>query len=353
MKKKLLCRPLRSALRVMICVGLLHGLLHLGPASAQGSGAADLPTITSFEITHTSTDNQGQRKSWIEISWHTEGADRVRLYKDGKELKGRAQLSDGAIGWPVSSNRGFKLQLQSPARFELVAKNEQGEVSRAVDVEAQSEEGTPATGGPEIVEFRVEPEEVASGDPVRFYWQTRNAYRVELHDEHGVMESRIVLPKGNFGWPLSMDGAVSESPTESTTYRLVAVGKAGSVSESAQVRVAGGGCHVQVTISGRYAKYTDGVGVFRAGPRGPGEFLFDNAVSTVRDHRVSRDRSSPQVFQKASFTAPPGEYFLVPRGGGQDNLGPFSVLYRPGRSRITCTAGGTERLSFTADQAEY
>ena len=352
MKKKLLCRPLRASLRVMICVGLLHGLLHLGPASAQGSDAADLPTITSFEITHTSTDDQGQRKSWIEISWHTEGADRVRLYKDGREIRGRNQLSDGTIGWPVSVDRGFRLQLRSPARFELVAENEQGEVSRAVDVEAESGEA-PVPRGPEIVEFRVEPQKVTSGDPVRFYWQTRNAYRVELHDDHGAMESRIVLPKGNFGWPLSMDGAVSESPSESTTYKLVAVGKTGSVSESAEVKVAGGVCQVQVTISGRYARYTDGVGVFRAGPRGPGEFLFDNAVSTVRDHRGSRDRNSPQVFQKASFTAPPGEYFLVPRGGGQDNLGPFSALYRPGRSRISCTAGSTERLSFTSDQAEY
>ena len=352
MKKRHARRALPVSMGALICVGLLQGLLP-GLVSAQSSDGAHPPTITSFEITHISTDNEGVKKSWLEISWHTEDADRVRLYKDGRELRGRSRLADGTVGWPVSMDRGFKVQHKSSALFKLVAENEQGEVSRTVAVEAQDAVKPPIADGPEILEFRLEPQSIAPGDAVRFYWQTRGAYRVQLHDDQGEIESRIVLPKGDFGWPLSMDGSVSESPSESTTYKLVAIGKAGSVSESFQVEVAGGECHVQVTISGKYGKYTDGIGVYRAGPRGPGEFLFDKAVSTVRDRRTSRDPSSPQELQRASFTAPPGEYFLIPRGGGQDNVGPFSVLYRPGRSRITCISGSSERFSFTSDQAEY
>ncbi|MHC4854697.1 MAG: hypothetical protein ACYTF5_22065, partial [Planctomycetota bacterium] len=59
----------------------------LAPAPGLAADAAP-PTITSFTITPITAGEKGAEGNWFEIGWTTEGADRVRLYKNGQELPG-------------------------------------------------------------------------------------------------------------------------------------------------------------------------------------------------------------------------------------------------------------------------
>ena len=322
------------------------GLVFAGLAAADGSR----PRIRSFRVTPVTEGDQGAAGNWVELSWVTEGADSVRLYKDDREMKGRVQLS---------MKSGLRTRLTKPAVFKLVAENAEGQVSKAV-------EAGPAAGpgdGPRILSFEAEPRTLTPGQTVRFHWQIENAGQVQLLDDRGPLESRIELPSGKLGWPLSMNGALQESPEKTTTYTLLAASKTGKTSKSLEVTVTTATettddgpkdgeptCRVTVSIHGKYGHATDAVGVFRARGSGLGDFLFERPVTTVRDHRK---KPEPAAYQRSIITLPPGEYMLVPSGGGSDSFGSFGVIYKPGRSRFSCENGNSGRVSIRADHAEY
>ncbi len=333
-------------------------------APAQDSGDASLPVIVSFEINPTTSDSKSLGKAWIEFSWETKNADRVRLYKDGRELKGRTQLADGEIGWPLSMDGALRSQHKGPAAYELVAENSVGKASKIVEVgrpgEGRPGKGTPGKGTPgtkpppaparpQILSFRASPATVKSGDTVRFYWQVKGAKRVRLYDDFGEIESRIVLADGTLGWPLEMKGALMESPTRTATYKLVATNRVGTVSKSLRVLVRGRSCPVSVEITGRYSRHTDGVGVFQPAAGGSKKQVLDSPVKLVRDHRSGRTIT----YKTASFKLLPGRYTLGPYGSGRDDHGSFAVLYRPTFSSFTCRDGNAGKFSFLGDQAEY
>ncbi len=348
MNKRDLC-PSRSAGIVFL---LTAGLLLGGPVAAD-DGAP--PTITAFSVTAVTEGEKGAEGNWVEFSWKTEAADRVRLFKDGKEMRGRHQLPSGEIGWPLSMDGGLKSRLKRPAVFELVASNSVGQVSKIGEAEAAARPQTPA-GGPQILSFEATPRTIQPGDAVRFSWQIEGAGLVRLYDDQGEIESRIELPTGKLGWPLSMPGALQEFPDRSTTYKLEALSKTGRTSKSlevtverAEVPVAEGDCTVTAAFSGKYGKFTDAVGVFRAQAGGLGDFLFKSSMTTTRDHRTKGVTTS----RRSSIKVPPGEYFLVPSGGGEDDAGPFAVIYQPRRTGFTCRDGNSRRISFKADFAEY
>lgn len=211
-------------------------------------GTPPTPRIISFELTPTTEENYGG--DWIEISWKTDRADRVRLYEDGREIEGRFQLSNGEYGWPLSLERGFKTQYDRNSIYKLVATNNHGKASKTLDV--------------------------------------------KMVDE--------------------------------------------------------GNCRVTVSITGQHAQFTDAVGVLQIEPGRPDKFLFKSPVSTVRDHRENKD---PAPYKRSIITLPPGEYFLVPTGGGKGKRGYFGVIYKPRRSRFTCRDGNSGRISFRSDYTEY
>lgn len=167
--------------------------------TAQNQDKSSLPPINSFTATHKTTDEiNGKKTNWIEFSWETEGADNVRLYREGVEIKSRTQLSNGEMGWPLSIVKGFSSQHKKPAIYELVAENDVGKVSEILDIKMEEKTTTPISMQSEILDFRVEPQNIKSGDQVSFYWQVNNAYKVRLYDSFGEIKSRIKLPKGNY-----------------------------------------------------------------------------------------------------------------------------------------------------------
>jgi hypothetical protein len=80
---------------------------------------------------------------------------------------------------------------------------------------------------PQIVSFRVSPEKVRAGDSIKFYWEIKYAENVKLYAGHHELEPRIQFANGEFGWPLSMPGALQMTENKSTTYKLVAGSRGG------------------------------------------------------------------------------------------------------------------------------
>jgi len=348
MKKINLCHLNSVRIGVVLFVGV--GLFLSKATFAQGSGKTSLPTITSFVITPTTTTVKGVLRDWNEFSWKTANADRVRLYKDGKELKGRDQLSNGEFGWPLSLKGGLKIQRKRPALYKLVAENSNGKASKTLGVKLKGNGSPTAPVLPEILAFKITPQTGRPGDVVQFYWQTKGAQQVRLFDDVGEIMSRIELTNGRYGWPLAMNNEMQESLNKSTTYKLVATSKAGSVSKSFKVTVVEKSCPVIVSITGKYGKHTDAVGVFQVKSGSTDKFLFKRPVNTVRDHRKGKNTTP---YQKSNITLPPGKYSLVPTGGGKDKNGYFGVLYKPGKSKFICRNGNSGNISFKSDYAEY
>jgi len=322
-------------------------LFSSGVLFAQDSKSS-LPGIQSFAAFPTVKTVDGVDQHWNEIHWKTTGAERVILYKNGKEIKGRSQLANGEIGWPLSMEGGLRFKGNNPAQYKLVAENSVGVVSEKLDTKLLHEEST-VSGLPEILNFNVELQTRSSGDIASFYWQTKGAHQLRLYDDVGEIESRIELSNGTYGWPLAMNGEMKETLNKSTTYKIEATNQAGSVSKSFEVNVVDKSCTVVVSITGTYSKSTDAVGVLQVISGSPDTFLYKSPVSTVRDHRNGKNAQ----YQKASLTLSPGEYHLVPVGGGTDKHGDFGVIYKPGKAKFICDGGNSGKVSFISDFAEY
>lgn len=314
------------------------------------SGNTSEPTIISFTVIPKTTVKDGVETQWNEFTWKTEEAERVKLYRDDIEMKGRSQLPNGDIGWPVSMKGGLKLKAKSGAVYKLVALNRQGEVSKAVETKILDNVTSTAVALPEIVVFNIKKTKDSSGDWATFYWKTKGAYKVQLFDDYGALESGIVLDKGNYGWPLQMDGAVQESLPKTTTYRLVATSKAGSVSESFTATIEEKSCPVIVTVTGKLSEYTDHINVYEVVPGSSHKLLFQKPVSQVSDNREGKD---PTPYQRSRMTLKPGHYAFSAAGGGKEAHGDFSVIYRSEKNDFICSGGKSGKISFETRGSEY
>ena len=190
------------------------------PALLQAQQSASLPTILSFEINPTTVEDPGGE--WIEFSWRTKDVDRVRLYRDGREIKGRSQLSNGEFGFPTLLTGGFKTQNSKSATYELVAENEQGKANKTIVVPVTGAESPSPTSRPKIVSFRVSPRTIEAGKMVKFFWEVKDAETVRLYDDYGEMETRI-----SDGWPLTTSGYHGTTQEKTVTYKLVAENREG------------------------------------------------------------------------------------------------------------------------------
>lgn len=309
---------------------------------------SSIPSITTFSAVPTVKTIDGIDQHWNEIRWETTDAERVILYKNGREMKGRNQLASGEIGWPLSMKGGVRFKGNNPAQYKLVAENNFGLVSEKLDTKLLSEKSI-SSGLPEILNFNIKLQTSSSGNIASYYWKIKGAHQVLLFDDVGEIESGIEVSKGTYGWPLELNGEVTETLNKSVAYRLVATNKAGSVSKSYRVAVEEKSCKVVVSISGTYSKSTAAVGVLQVISGSQDKFLFKSPVSTVRDNRDGKKAQ----YQKASITLTPGEYNLVPVGGGKDSHGDFGVIYKPGKAKFVCDGGNSGKVSFISDFAEY
>lgn len=315
-------------------------------AIAQGDETT-VPAIISFTIVPTTTVKDGVERQWNEFSWKTEGADKVKFYKDEIELPGRHRLANGEVGWPLSMEGGFKTQ--SAAIYKLVVENRHGEVSKTLAAKMLSKEKATELALPEVT-FNIKATKGNSGTQATFYWQTKGAYQVRLFDSFGEIESRIQLAKGNYGWPLQMAGEFQESLNKSETYKLVATGKGGSVTESFAVTVEEKSCPVVVTVTGKLSEFTEHIAVYQVLSRNSKEFLFKKPVSAVRDNREGKDGAT---FQRTRLTVPPGDYFFAASGGGKETQGEFTLLYKSEKSNFNCSGGKSGQISFVTNGSEY
>ncbi len=325
---------------------VITGLLLPCKVGAQNKDKSSLPTILSFSTKHrTSDEGNGRKINWIDFSWQVENATKVRLYRNGIEIKSRSQRPDGEFSWPLVMRRAFSGQYKKSAIYELVAENNVGKTSKKLRINKKKKRTPPISIQPKILDFRVEPQNVKSGEQVSFYWQVKNVYQVRLYDSFGEIKSRIKLPKGNYGWPLSMNASYMENLNKSETYKLVVTGKNGTVSRSVKVLVSGKKCKLIVSITGIYSKYTDAIGVYKVIPNNANKFLFKRGVNVLRNQG--------KISYKSTIYLPFGNYYLVPSGGGKDKYGYFGVMYKPRKIDFTCRDGNTKHIIVKADTAEY
>lgn len=113
---------------LFICIFLFSS----GVIFAQASKSS-MPGISSFAAVPTIKTVDGVDQHWNEVRWKTSGAERVILYKNGKEIKGRSQLSNGEFGWPLSMEGGIRFKGNNPDQYKLVAENDFGVVSEKLD----------------------------------------------------------------------------------------------------------------------------------------------------------------------------------------------------------------------------
>jgi hypothetical protein len=94
---------------------------------------------------------------------------------------------------------------------------------------------------PEIVSFKIQPQIINKGDRVRFYWEVKNAKKVQLFDSYSEIKTAIELPNGALGWPHMLNGSYMENLNKSETYRLKVTSHLGRVENKI----------VKVTVKGK------------------------------------------------------------------------------------------------------
>ena len=92
---------------------------------------------------------------------------------------------------------------------------------------------------PEIIDFRIDPQSIYKGDPIRFYWEVKNAQNVRLYDSYGEIKSIIQLPNGELGWPHIINGTYRENLDKTETYILKATNNYGTEEMWIKVTVMG------------------------------------------------------------------------------------------------------------------
>jgi len=343
---------------IILAVLTSLSLLAFQEAFSQSSEDKTLPRIVLFEINQTTTIEDGVQLEWNEFSWKTEATGRVRLYKDGYEKKGRSQLSNGEIGWPLWQEGYLKMRQGKAASFKLVAENKFGMVSKTLetmDEKKKSKSGKRKSKGskspslPKILSFSVRHKTNNSENMFSFFWQTEGAENVQLFDHFGEVTSGTRLSNGKYGWPLDTNGEQSTSLNETETYKLVATSKLGSVSKDFTVIVNGRDCRVSVEIKGSRSKLTSSVGVIKIESGSRDKLLFDSPVNIVRDHRKGND---PTPYASSTITLSPGQYDLAPFGRSYDSQGDFWATYQPKRIKFTCIDGNNKKISFTTNSIE-
>jgi hypothetical protein len=190
---------------------------------------------------------------------------------------------------------------------------------------------------PRIVSFRVTPNPVQRGEFVSFFWEVRNADRVRLFDDFGEIETRNMLPNGEFGWPLSESGAESMSVNKATIFKLVAENRDGrETTSSVTVRLveAKQFCTVLGRVTGTPVQT-------RLLPNGPIEtFELKQVGVFVPGERTPKFKTRVDRHGQYRFRQlPAGQEFRVAPLG-------WNWRYDRRNERVSCGAGQSLRVNF-------
>ncbi len=187
-------RPPRLPLAVLNCLlALLIASSYIVLAQERDSSAE--PQILLFRVLPASIEGE----QWHEFHWQVMNTDNVELIKDGTEMPGRTQLSDGRIGWPLSMSGSLRMRLKKLTTFELVATNRTGQSERKTFT-VKGPFSTPPTKPPaqepedstfpRIHSFRVSPATAEPGGSIKFHWQVENEEMIRLFEGHHEIDLR-------------------------------------------------------------------------------------------------------------------------------------------------------------------
>lgn len=258
MMKKSDKRTTQTSLMVMgACLVLLIGAPNIGLAH-DGDSSTE-PRILLFRVLPATIEGE----QWHELYWEVANTDSVQLIKDGKEIPGRTQLSDGSIGWPLAMSGSLRMKLKKLATFELIAKNRSGQSVRKTFTVEGPFSGSPTkppaqkpedSTSPKINSFRVSPATPEPGGSITFYWQVENEETIRLYEGNHEIDLR-----GMDARKMGEVGAFSTTIDETTTFRLEVIGRSRQatsrtftvqVSESALP--AAGTCAIWGQLQGRW-----------------------------------------------------------------------------------------------------
>jgi len=249
--------------RMLVCALSCCTLIFVGFAGqvlAQNGARSDAPRIMVFSAVPTIVDGE----QWFAFYWEVVNAKRVRLFEGDNEIRGRIQLADGSIGWPLSMSGSMRTKLTRMTTYELVAEDRKGQsVSKEFTVKVELPVAVEPPRAPRIVSFRVSPARVRPGEFVKFYWDVENADSVKLFDDIGELDFRGEMESRVDGW-------YSQSINKTTTFRLLAKGRDGrTVQDTFVVRIAEPAvgqstCGRRKTTIANHRVYPLGQGSFKA-----------------------------------------------------------------------------------------
>ena len=180
--------------------------------------------IISFETSKTQA-NVGES---VLLTWQTGNANSVNILEKNSTNIYKVEASGTMTVKPDKTTSYVILANQSSEKGSIK------QVSKSVTIIV----GRNST--PEILTFNIEPQNIYKGDPIRYYWEVKNAQKVQLYDSFGEIEmSRIQLPNGKYGWPLKINGEVSETLNKTETYILKATNNFGTEEKTFKVTVMG------------------------------------------------------------------------------------------------------------------
>jgi hypothetical protein len=136
------------------------------------------------------------------LSWQVLNADEV-------EISGIGKVNNQGGTTPVTPDQ--------TTTYRLTARNKTSEVTDTVTVTVEQ----PVTPQVRIISFRAAPTDIRYGESSNLIWETENADTVTIDGIGSVRPT----------------GATSVSPKETTTYRITATNKGGSVSSTATITV--------------------------------------------------------------------------------------------------------------------
>jgi hypothetical protein len=266
-------------------------------------------------------------EQWYEFHWEVVNTNRVKLFKDGREMRGRTQLRDGSIGWPLSMSGSLRSKLTRMTTFELVAENRAGKsASKNFTVKVSAHAPPKEPPAPRIVSFRVSPSTVKEGDWIKFFWVVENAKRIRLYDDVGEIDGR--------GWDLRENGAFSTTIRKTTTFRLLADNRAGRAMRKAfTVRVAKskepqGTCSIWGRLKGKWRQRV------KERPKGPASMWTVEVFSFVA--------GSNKPINRASVTNGGVYRFRGLRAGKKYTVRPAWASI-PLNGNVSCRAGRTHK----------
>ncbi|MCH7724052.1 MAG: hypothetical protein IIC76_12090 [Bacteroidetes bacterium] len=177
--------------------------------------------IITFETNKTQV-NEGEP---VVLTWQTENATRVHILEKNSTNIYKVEAS-GTMTVTPEKTTTYVLLIEESSKS-----GAEKQENKSITITINS--------APEIIDFRIDPQSIYKGDPIRFYWEVKNAQNVRLYDSYGEIKSIIQLPNGELGWPHIINGTYRENLDKTETYILKATNNYGTEEMWIKVTVMG------------------------------------------------------------------------------------------------------------------